>query len=773
MVMATFSHTLFAATSENLQDLMELSAEELLSTKVSTGSLRESIGAKSASAVTIIDRADIELTSARSLANLLEQHVPGLLLMTHSEGSKIGIRGLIAAENYKLLLLVNGKNITNMVYEGAILELDNWDLQDIERIEVVRGPGSVTYGTGAIAGVINIITRTAKAKHQLVSSELTHVLGPNSRGLSLSLADSINRSDVFTYFSYRKTDGYQEPQYYRDLSDGYLENPQAYLADGLTRPQIKALIDIRHGNEWNVWFRYTQSGQTHHFNPQIVLSDLNGNPNEEVSRRQVGIRGAIASFNRKFSLAENQSLKTEFSFDSQEYIRYRVRAEEYRISSSNNIDQYAFSQNRSSASLLYQGKFDRTELITGYQMNHITVEAPWGKSRDHIWIYEGVDFLSDVEKSVYLQNPDPRIDRLPTAETAEEIGSGLEFITHSHLLESIFNPSERWHLIYAHRLDIPDISDPMFSPRLSLGLQVNETNYGVVTAQRASRMMPLRAQYLNHKYEEKSKHETIDGLEISLTNTSIPKTTVNFRAFYNRVHSVGFTGQNLELLADLGLLGLELDAAYKSYHREFRLSHSFLDPISVDMNEGLKDGTNRNNISFADYYYQTRGDVPLLLESYGDDLNNWSNQSTKLMYIENLLNRRLRFLANMQIYWNYQGSYDEMGMYENAYANFDTSVLQDAELEAFESQRLDFLERKRNLEAKDAYQLDYSLNLAMSYLWQSSPKLEYLVTIFGENVLQSKKRYYVSTGSSNTYPDRLQFLEEPVSFGIRLRASFY
>ena len=63
---------------------------------------------------------------------------------------------------YKFLVNVNGVNVNIKAHYGARLELLNWELSDIERIEIIRGPGSVTYGPGAIGGVINIYTKTAR-----------------------------------------------------------------------------------------------------------------------------------------------------------------------------------------------------------------------------------------------------------------------------------------------------------------------------------------------------------------------------------------------------------------------------------------------------------------------------------------------------------------------------------------------------------------------------------------------------------------------------------
>ena len=100
----------------------------------------------------------IKFTPARNIYDLIEVYVPGAIWMIHEEGPHMGIRGIIVNRNYKYLLLLNGRNLNNKGHFGAKSELEAWDLNDIERIEIIRGPGSVTYGPGAVGGVINIIT---------------------------------------------------------------------------------------------------------------------------------------------------------------------------------------------------------------------------------------------------------------------------------------------------------------------------------------------------------------------------------------------------------------------------------------------------------------------------------------------------------------------------------------------------------------------------------------------------------------------------------------
>ncbi|WGO97761.1 hypothetical protein QFX18_17260 [Saccharophagus degradans] len=82
--------------------LVGLSLEELLNIEVSTGSLLKNSTDDAPAAITIIRKDQIEISGAKNLANLLEQHVPGMMLKSHSEGDKIGLRGLIAAEDLAL-----------------------------------------------------------------------------------------------------------------------------------------------------------------------------------------------------------------------------------------------------------------------------------------------------------------------------------------------------------------------------------------------------------------------------------------------------------------------------------------------------------------------------------------------------------------------------------------------------------------------------------------------------------------------------------------------
>jgi len=155
------THRLFTQTTDTLKakDLVHLSFEELMKVKFNIGTITGMEQSKVPLSITTITAEDIKHTPARNIYDLIGIYVTDALWMNQSSGKHSGIRGIIINANYKFLLLVNGVNIGLKNHPGAISELVNWNLSDIESVDIVRGPGAVRYGPGAIAGVISITTK--------------------------------------------------------------------------------------------------------------------------------------------------------------------------------------------------------------------------------------------------------------------------------------------------------------------------------------------------------------------------------------------------------------------------------------------------------------------------------------------------------------------------------------------------------------------------------------------------------------------------------------
>ena len=85
----------------------------------------------------------------------------------------------------------------------------------------------------------------------------------------------------------------------------------------------------------------------------------------------------------------------------------------------------------------------------------------------------------------------------------------------------------------------------------------------------------------------------------------------------------------------------------------------------------------------------------------------------------------------------------------------------------------DFQHERQLLENEDAFEIDYNVNASLTYSWKRNNSTEIKLKLFAENITNSSKRYYVSTGSSHTYPSRLSFMDKPVMFGLSIQIDFH
>ncbi len=143
-----------------LEGLLGLSLEEQLGQTESVSRSRESV-LRAPATITTIDATQIRLSGASTVPDVL-RFVPGVTVVRNAPGNYVvSLRGTGGLASNNVILLVDGIPLNNPL-DGTV----SWDLvplhvEDIERIEVVRGPVSPTYGADAYTGVINILTRTS------------------------------------------------------------------------------------------------------------------------------------------------------------------------------------------------------------------------------------------------------------------------------------------------------------------------------------------------------------------------------------------------------------------------------------------------------------------------------------------------------------------------------------------------------------------------------------------------------------------------------------
>lgn len=143
-------------------DLSRLSLEELSQVPVTSVSRRPEALADAAAAIYVISRDDIRRSGATSLPEVLRL-APNLNVQrVNSVDYAITARGFNGFEtSNKLLVLIDGRSIYSTLSSGVFWDAQDVMLEDVERIEVVSGPGGALYGSNAMNGVINIITRSA------------------------------------------------------------------------------------------------------------------------------------------------------------------------------------------------------------------------------------------------------------------------------------------------------------------------------------------------------------------------------------------------------------------------------------------------------------------------------------------------------------------------------------------------------------------------------------------------------------------------------------
>lgn len=143
-------------------DAADLSLEQLINIQVTSVSKKETDLFTAPAAIYVITQEDIRRSGMNSIPELLRM-VPGLeVARIDANHWAISSRGFNDQYANKLLVLIDGRTVYSPVTAGVFWNVQDVPLDDIDRIEVIRGPGATLWGANAVNGVINIITKSAK-----------------------------------------------------------------------------------------------------------------------------------------------------------------------------------------------------------------------------------------------------------------------------------------------------------------------------------------------------------------------------------------------------------------------------------------------------------------------------------------------------------------------------------------------------------------------------------------------------------------------------------
>jgi iron complex outermembrane recepter protein len=142
--------------------LTQMNLEELGNTEVTTVSKEPVKVARTPAAIYVITHDDIQRSGATSIPEALRL-APGVeVARIDSVKWAVGIRGFGSRLSRSVLVLIDGRSVYSPLFHGVYWEVQDTLLEDVDRIEVIRGPGGTIWGANAVNGVINIITKNAK-----------------------------------------------------------------------------------------------------------------------------------------------------------------------------------------------------------------------------------------------------------------------------------------------------------------------------------------------------------------------------------------------------------------------------------------------------------------------------------------------------------------------------------------------------------------------------------------------------------------------------------
>jgi len=704
---------------------------------VMTGTLTKIENNKIPAALTVITKEDIAITPARDIVDLLEVYVPGFQSMGH-QWPRLGMRGIISDRDVKTLLLLNGKDINQRTMQGASVELNNWDLNDVERIEVIRGPGSVTYGPGAINGVINIVLKSGNDTQGLEAGT-KYVSEYNSKGLYLSYGAKKENLDFYGYANLTRTNGVKNAKTYQisNARQGYL-NGAVYRSDFLTEPQKQLYFDLNFAKEFKAWFKYSTCGQEEQNSPADMTVANGKVVPTRFGRREL----CIFALNNTHDFSDKFNLKTDVAISQQNYADYYIYQTSKSYDEGIALSPVAGNSGNVNANL---GERDYSfKTVGSYQLTE-SLQGSLGATYDYWDIVPayGKDFIS-------LQWGSARTPGGVPYETA--YAKGFSTNSYAFLGELNWKLNQAVTLIGSGRMDKYEWSDYAYSPRLAVISELNKTNILKFIAQQSVRLPNMEDLLRANENNVSGQPEKLTSYELLYTNTDLAPWELTPSLNYTKTNLIGWIGKvgsvtegTIGNLADkVEIANLELEAKRKANKVEFGASQIFTRLLGFTMSQGVA----RQGISYDQY------NVSGFLKGTGElNLNNWSDYQTKLFATAKVADN-IKVHGDLVAYWGYQGIKDSMYLYDQRYGTSNAT----------------WNALRSDLNSKGAGDPEYLLNLSAAYKVPME-KVELTTTVYAMNLL-GFKRYWYSSGDSATYPGKIGWNEEPATLGIAIQSKF-
>lgn len=210
-------------------DISQMSIEDLMNIEVTSVSKKAEKLEDSSASVFVITSDDIRRTGATCIPEALRL-VPGLhVAKINANRWVVACRGFSETYTNKLLVLIDGRSVYTPLFAGVYWDMQEMVMGDIDRIEIIRGPGATMWGANAVSGVINVITKSSSDTQGTYASQL---YGSDVRGKStIRYGGQLGANG--TYRIYGKYLNWNDALHEDGQSafDGWQQNKQGFRAD--------------------------------------------------------------------------------------------------------------------------------------------------------------------------------------------------------------------------------------------------------------------------------------------------------------------------------------------------------------------------------------------------------------------------------------------------------------------------------------------------------------------------------------------------------------
>ena len=296
----------------------------------------------------VISREEIETVNPVDFTTLLEYTLPGIQFYynTMSQVPEITYQGMDAKA---VLFLLDGERIGGESGDSNI-DYSRFNINDIERIEVVRGAASTLYDSRAIGGVINIITK--KSVRPFTASMHTRYAGKKGQSYSASAGVNLHRFSSLTSFGWRKRDSYLVKDEQGKQKE--IINPDGSVTKSKTEPVAfniygYSIMDVSQKLSYNFSDRFTGSARISYY--------TNKRDKYDNARYYQRYRDLILSGKLKWQFADNQNLDLSYIRDN--YIKDNVYVDD---------DERVYGNVNSTIRLYYTGMFGKHTLSGGVDL---------------------------------------------------------------------------------------------------------------------------------------------------------------------------------------------------------------------------------------------------------------------------------------------------------------------------------------------------------------------------------------------------------------------